>query len=54
MLSQGHKPLDIMVIEVDPNEESDAGESDSTESYDEDQCKPQEINKCLLVLYTSF
>ena len=36
MLSQGRKPLD-MVIEVNPNEESDAGESDSTESYDEDQ-----------------
>ena len=36
MLSQGRKSLD-MVIEVNPNEESDAGESDSTESYDEDQ-----------------
>ena len=30
------RPLD-MVIEGNPNEESDAGESDSTESYDEDQ-----------------
>ena len=26
-----------MVIEVNPNEESDGGESDFTESYDEDQ-----------------
>ena len=37
MLSQGRKPLDIMVIEVNPNEKSDVGESDSTESYDKDQ-----------------
>ena len=36
VLSQGRKPLD-MVIEVNPNEESNAGESDSTESYNEDQ-----------------
>ena len=29
--------VEQMVIEVKPNEESDAGESDSTESYGEDQ-----------------
>ena len=29
--------VEQMVIEVNPNEKSDAGESDSTESYDEDQ-----------------
>ena len=29
--------MEQMVIEVNPNVGSDAGESDSTESYDEDQ-----------------